>query len=114
MTNNTKFSDELFQAIKDNDENITTLELFGHDIGGKGAEELADALKVNSTLRWLYLNNNNIGDKGAEALADALKVNTTLRWLYLWENNIGDKGAEELAKAKSYRASINNTIHLIF
>ena len=40
-------------------------------------------MKVNTTLTELDLRNNNVGDNGAASLAEAMKVNTTLRRLYL-------------------------------
>ncbi|KFH68199.1 hypothetical protein MVEG_05018 [Podila verticillata NRRL 6337] len=52
----------------------------------KGAQELAEALKTittealktNSTLTTLNLQDNSIGDNGAQALAEALKTKLTL------------------------------------
>ena len=32
-------------------------------------QALAESLKTNGSLQWLYLGNNNIGDRGAEAPA---------------------------------------------
>eukprot|EP00019_Armaparvus_languidus_P001153 CAMPEP_0168591766 /NCGR_PEP_ID=MMETSP0420-20121227/7321_1 /TAXON_ID=498008 /ORGANISM="Pessonella sp." /LENGTH=76 /DNA_ID=CAMNT_0008627603 /DNA_START=431 /DNA_END=659 /DNA_ORIENTATION=+ len=40
--------------------------------------ELAEALKVNTTLTSIDLGYNKIGDAGAEQIAEALKVNKTL------------------------------------
>lgn len=37
-----------------------------------------------------------VGDAGAEEIADALKINTTLKELELWFNNIGDSGPRRL------------------
>ena len=80
---------------------------------------LADMLKVNTTLRTLYLEKNQIGDIGVEAqrfassegtflisitvdfticcpqaLANAMQHNTTLTHLDLSWNKSGDKGVE--------------------
>jgi hypothetical protein len=62
----------------------------------KGAESIAEALKVNTTLQTLVLYGifcalfifflsigNLIGDKGADSIAEALKVNATLQELNL-------------------------------
>ena len=68
----------------------------------KGAKQLADALKVNTTLTELYLNYNNIGDDGLEALLDALKTNKTLLKLELGCCHIGE--AESGAKNKAAEA----------
>ena len=50
---------------------ITSLRLYGPDIGDEGVKVLAEALITNSTLKELHLSNNNIGDEGAAALAEA-------------------------------------------
>lgn len=87
-----------------------------------GANSLAQALKVNSTLYdqidcisffqnscdsrrshldfnsiILHLFGNAIGDAGASAIADALRDNTSLERIYLGANQIGDQGAKALA-----------------
>jgi hypothetical protein len=38
---------------------------------------LAEALKTNTTLTWLWLENSEITAVGAKELAEALKTNTT-------------------------------------
>ena len=43
----------------------------------KGAKRLAEVVKVNQTLQWIFLNyENNIGDEGARRLAVAFKDNS--------------------------------------
>ena len=62
-------------------DSLTSLNLERDDAG---ARELADALKVNSSLTSLNLGRNEIGDAGARELAGALKVNSSLKdlkWL---------------------------------
>ena len=56
-----------------------------------GVPALCEALK-NVTTTKLDLTRLRIGDEGAAALAEALKVNCTLKELYLTGNNIGDEG----------------------
>ena len=63
----------------------------------EGAEALAEALKINSSLTVLHLNDNyKIGYKGIKALADALKFNSSLTYLDL-RNNFIEKETEALA-----------------
>ena len=50
-------------------------------------------MKVTAVLNNLNLFGNQIGDKGATALAEALKFNAVLVTLSLYANNIGDIGA---------------------
>eukprot|EP00808_Paulinella_micropora_P021778 g53541.t1 len=63
-----------------------------------GAKAFAKALEVNKTLREINLGWNNIGDAGAQAIGEALKVNTSLATLIL-DNKIVDAGATAIAKA---------------
>ncbi|KAF9322448.1 hypothetical protein BG006_002390 [Podila minutissima] len=78
---------------------------------------LAKALKINSTLTILNLDQNSTGDNGAQALSEALKTNSTLTTLELqvlpealksdstlttlelWCNKIGYIGALALSAA---------------
>ena len=65
----------------------------------EGVRHIADALKANTTLHTLFLNEVPLGNKGAKHLAEALKVNTTLRVLILNVNRIGNVGSRHLAAA---------------
>jgi Leucine Rich repeat len=49
-----------------------------NSIQQEGAIAIADALKVNSSLTSLHLDENSIQQEGANAIADALQINTTL------------------------------------
>jgi hypothetical protein len=61
----------------------------GNGIAGPGAQKVAEALQVNTTLEELQLAWNCIVEHGAKALADALCVNTTLTALDMSANGIG-------------------------
>src|SRR2546423_853462 len=74
-------------ALKSNS-TITTLYLNDNNIDPDGAKYISDALKSNSTLTTLDLNKNNIGPDGAKYISDALKSNSTLTTLNLYYNNI--------------------------
>jgi hypothetical protein len=67
-------------------------------------ESLASALAVNTTLRFLNLNDNYIGEEGALALAEALAVNTSLREMSLKGNEMGDKGVKAICEALQERS----------
>ncbi|CAF4881845.1 unnamed protein product, partial [Rotaria socialis] len=54
---------------------LTYLSVDNNQIGDSGAQYLAEGLKVNKSLKELYLHNNQIGDNGAQNLAEALKIN---------------------------------------
>ncbi|KAF9322929.1 hypothetical protein BG006_001946 [Podila minutissima] len=68
-------------------------------IGDNGAQALAAALRTNSTLTILNLDQNLIGDSGAQALAAALRTNSTLTSLDLRSIEIGFRGVQALSAA---------------
>jgi Ran GTPase-activating protein (RanGAP) involved in mRNA processing and transport len=61
-------------------------------IGDEGAQRIADALKMNTTL-------HKIGVEGAKWIAEAIKVNTTLQSINLCKNKLGSEGAKWIAEA---------------
>jgi len=75
--------------------------LNGNNIDKKGAFALAEALKINSTLKELNLWNNNIDTEGGIALADALKSNSSLLNLNLKNNKLDDTGKEAFKNIKA-------------
>jgi len=66
-------------------------------IGDEGVKALAEALKVNATVKELVLSHCRIGDDGAAALAEALRSNTSLK--YLQVDGIGNKRKKVLRDA---------------
>ena len=56
-------------------------------VGYKGAVALAEALRVNNSLKNLHLRHNNITDEGFKCLTEALLENTTLESLCINESN---------------------------
>ena len=50
----------------------------GNGIGDTGAASLADALKSNTTLTWLYLSGNGISNDGLASLKRTLESNKKL------------------------------------
>ena len=83
---------------------VTKVTLFNNEeIGDEGAKALAEALKVNATLKTLRLYGCGIGDDGAAALAEALRSNTSLTSLALNNNGIGERGKQLLHEAVAGR-----------
>ncbi|KJE95944.1 hypothetical protein CAOG_06330 [Capsaspora owczarzaki ATCC 30864] len=87
----------LYDQVKNASEglNLDKQQIFGD----AETQAVAEALKVNTKLTWLYLRQNQIGDPGAQAIAEALRVNTRLTGLDLSANQIGDVGANAIAQA---------------
>ncbi|CAL1146966.1 unnamed protein product [Cladocopium goreaui] len=75
---------------------VEALEISG-GIGESGrfmVKALAEALKINSSVRDMNLGFNDIGPEGAQALAEALKINSSVRDMNLEWNDIGPEGAQ--------------------
>ena len=65
------------------------------EIGDEGTKALAEALKVNATVKDLNLAGCGIGDNGAAALAEALRSNSNTLLTELWlqgNHDIGEHG----------------------
>ena len=80
-----------------------------------GAQHLAQALRVNTSVKTLNLSDNHLGDEGAKALAEMLggngaessgTVNTTLEHVDLSWCRIGPVGAQHLAQALCVNTSV--------
>jgi internalin A len=80
---------------------LTSLNLRGNNIGADGARDIAASL---TSLTSLNLGDNNIGADGAIAIAASL---TRLTSLYLASNNIGDDGASDIAASLTRLTSLN-------
>ena len=88
----------LVEALKNNT-TLTSLKLENNQIGNAEVNILVEAFKNNKTLTELTFALNYIGDEGAEASAGIIKYNKTLRTLKLSNNQFCDDGAKALAKA---------------
>ena len=77
---------------------VQHLYLGQNNITDIGIEHLAEMLKTNRTLTWLWLSGNEIGNRGVELLADALADhNISLEWLFLNSNQaINDSSVDAL------------------
>ena len=73
------------------------VDLYGKRLGDKGAEEVAEELQANMTVKTLGLGFNGIGAYGAAALAKAVESHPTLEVLELGNNHVSDAGAKALA-----------------
>ena len=85
-------------SVLKQESHIQVLDLSRNGIGSSCAH-IAEALKSNTSLTHLILQENRIGDTISSLLAHALSKNKTLRKLNLRHNRIKDKGAQDIAKA---------------
>eukprot|EP00439_Symbiodinium_sp_Y106_P028972 s4715_g3.t1 len=96
------------RALRGNS-SVTEIQLDNAKVGDDGAAALADALKVNKTVEHIHLNANHVGDAGAAVFADTLKINGTLKHVHLARNSLGDDGATAFAEA----LKVNSTVESI-
>eukprot|EP00966_Prymnesium_polylepis_P101749 2355843-Prymnesium_polylepis.2 len=70
--------------------------------------ELADALRVSSSLMRLLIGDSAIGDEGCTAVAEAMQQNESckIEELNLDKNGIGVAGAKSLAAMMAARGSL--------
>ncbi|KAG0333864.1 hypothetical protein BG000_008833 [Podila horticola] len=88
----------LSAALKNNS-TLVSLNLQDNLIGVHGGMALSEALKTNTTLFSLELAGNKIRENRALALSEVLKTNSTLTTLNLKSNQFGDNGGQMLAEA---------------
>jgi Ran GTPase-activating protein (RanGAP) involved in mRNA processing and transport len=79
-------------------------------LGQEGAASIASALKTNSSLQVLYLDNTGLDDTSVAAIGTALQTSYGLRRLDLGSNNIGDEGAIALARGLEKNSSLRELI----
>ncbi|KAL9653018.1 hypothetical protein ABK040_015533 [Willaertia magna] len=78
---------------------LTSIELFGNQLGNECCKILGEMLKQNKVLKRLKLGDNQIGSEGAKYLGEGLSYNTTLSQLHLGGNNIDAIGVKSIANA---------------
>lgn len=88
----------LAEALKIN-RTLKSLFLCKTHLDSNDIEYLALALEENGTLEFLALNENNFGEIGALAIAKMLKRNKTLARLTLHGTNISENGAKFILEA---------------
>ena len=86
------------EALKINT-TLTTLLLNNNRINSSETIAIAKALERNSTLTTLNFSYNDVGYHGAKAIAETVKINKTLTLLDLRGCNIGADGAKTIAEA---------------
>ena len=91
-------SGKSFKSIGSDENNIQT----------GGGTAISDYLATNPPLTDLYLRNNHLNDEDAVLIARALKHNSTLQILGLEENNITKFGRSALSKALYDTTSLNS------
>ncbi|KAL0251098.1 hypothetical protein GEMRC1_000312 [Eukaryota sp. GEM-RC1] len=99
----------LIEALKTNT-TVTNIDLEDNLIRAEGATALAEMLKVNTAVTSVNVSYTYVQDVGASALAEALKVNASVTSVDLGGNYIGDEGARALAEALKVNASVTSVV----
>lgn len=90
----------LVDSLKETTGGLKRLTIGSNHIGDVGAAALASLIREeDSNLEYLDISHAGISDVGAAALALAIRVNTKLKKLHLDNNPIGDDGLAALAEA---------------
>jgi hypothetical protein len=84
-------------SIMQKDDHIEELDLSFNMIGAAGAEGIAEAIKVNKTMKILNVRMNDIQATGGHAIVTAMLRNDVLRQVCLVDNNVGDDVMSVLA-----------------
>lgn len=87
-----------------NNSPLKSLDLSFNQISDDGAYELTEVLSPvkKSSIKYLHLSKNGITNDGANYIAEMLKVNQTLKELWLSSNEIGYQGVKSIANALAY------------
>jgi Ran GTPase-activating protein (RanGAP) involved in mRNA processing and transport len=89
---------------------IIRIDLSCNSIGFNGVKQLADAMRINSTVTDLVLSfNPGISDEGAQHLAHMLTLNSTISTLLCCDCGFGETGVMSMATA----LSVNTTLQCI-
>ncbi|CAE7210314.1 NLRC3 [Symbiodinium necroappetens] len=95
------------EALKTNS-TLTSISLENNDIGVEGCKAICEALKSNSTLTSINLHGNRIDVEGCKAMGEALKCNSTLASINLADCHIGDEGAEAICEALKCNSTLTS------
>jgi len=101
---------ELIQKLADNDPSITTVDISNNATFQIKAEEyttlLANALKRNTHVKELRLENCGLGDREGVLLGEAMAENNSIVLLDLQKNKINNEGGSALAKGLTHNKSL--------
>lgn len=100
----------LANALGSSDARLERLSLTWNNLGATGGAALGSALRTNKDLLWLDLAHTELEERATMVIADAVKENTTLQTLILNDNPIGQLGGRAILRAMiSRRADKSRT-----
>ena len=98
----------LAEILKINSTLINLNLSWNHLIGLEGIRSLSECLKINSTITTLHLSSNKMGDQEIDLLCESLILNSTLKELDLSYNNIGDEGMKIISETLKINSSLED------
>jgi len=98
---------DILRSILSSGKSFKSIGAGRNNIQTGGGTAISDYLATNPPLTELYLRNNHLNDEDAVLIARALKHNSTLQILGLEENNITNFGRSALSKALYDTTSLN-------
>ena len=97
----------ILQSLLISDKNFAEIDLERNNIRTGGDTATPDYLATNPPLKKLYLANNNLNDEDARLIARALKRNTNLEELWLDDDDITEVGVNALSNVVYDPTSLN-------
>uniref|UniRef100_A0A7S4BRV7 CHAT domain-containing protein n=1 Tax=Chrysotila carterae TaxID=13221 RepID=A0A7S4BRV7_CHRCT len=97
----------LAEALKVN-KSLKSLDLAYNKLGADAMAALWEALKVNTSITNLVVIGNNFGPGGIAALGEVLEVNPNLTTLNIAKNSLGPEGMASLKEALMVNTSVTN------
>ena len=86
--------------------NPTWLHLRDCNISGQDASQLAAALCMNSSLKYLNLSDYPIGVEGACSMSEMLQHSTSLEVLYLFDDSVEEEGVHQLINTLKHNQTL--------
>lgn len=101
---------ETLKRVKENDPSLTVVDMSNSAaMQCKVSEyttQLTDALKSNTQVKEVRLENCGIGDRECETLAEVLKANSVITFIDLQKNCVNNDGATALARGLAANTSV--------
>lgn len=88
---------EKLKLLEGNDPSLHVLDLQSYSLDNIAVRRISDALKTNTHLEVLFINNTDMDDEKLEILAEGLVQNQALMWLNVSGTDITDIGLVHFA-----------------
>ena len=97
---------QLYSMLTDSSAVLMQLFMSNTKLSSRGAINLFNALKSNTTLKQLYINHNDISDDACDVITTALERNSCLVTLFMYNNPLSGEAMVNIVNG----LKINNTL----